>query len=456
LSETNRYFLPYQKRWLEDDSTVKIWEKSRRIGATYVQSYEDVRDIAVGKYPAVWFSSADKSAALEYILYCQRWAKILNYAATDLGEILLDSERDIKAFSIEFANGRRINALSSNPKGFRSKGGKIVLDEFAWHDNQAELWKSAKPAATWGFPIRILSTHHGKGCLFFKFLERAKQGKLRWSVHTTPIQLAVDEGLVDKITGRPTTAEERKQWLDQCEEDAADQATWLEEYCCEAVDEAPAVIPYDQYVFALQDGILWTSTSDLPGDEKVIGDLYAGFDVARKRHLSVIWIDEVLGSVAHTRKVIEMPRMKFKDQKAILWPWLAHPNMRRVCIDEGGLGMQLAEEAQDEFGSYCVEKVTFTNAVKAELAYPLKRQLEDRTKLVPDNRIIRDSFHSVKKIITAAGNERFDADETEETGHADHFWAAALCSHAYSGKRSAPVRILTSGYRFSQSMIRGY
>ena len=57
------FFLPYQVRWLNDKSKVKIWEKSRRIGATYVQSYEDVRDCVKRTVPAVWFSSADESAA---------------------------------------------------------------------------------------------------------------------------------------------------------------------------------------------------------------------------------------------------------------------------------------------------------------------------------------------------------------------------------------------------------
>ena len=55
----NKYFMPYQLDWLNDDSPVKIWEKSRRIGATYVQSYEDVRDCVLKKVPSVWFSSAD-------------------------------------------------------------------------------------------------------------------------------------------------------------------------------------------------------------------------------------------------------------------------------------------------------------------------------------------------------------------------------------------------------------
>ena len=31
-------FLPYQVAWLQDDSQIKIYEKSRRIGMTYAQA----------------------------------------------------------------------------------------------------------------------------------------------------------------------------------------------------------------------------------------------------------------------------------------------------------------------------------------------------------------------------------------------------------------------------------
>ena len=84
------FFLPYQLRWLNDKSKVKIWEKSRRIGATYVQSYEDVRDCVYKRVPAVWFSSADESAAREYIDYCEQWTKLFNVAAKSLGEVIID------------------------------------------------------------------------------------------------------------------------------------------------------------------------------------------------------------------------------------------------------------------------------------------------------------------------------------------------------------------------------
>ncbi|QIP33232.1 hypothetical protein HAV35_13745 [Deinococcus radiodurans] len=123
------YFLAYQVAWLNDDSRLKIAEKSRRIGWTYTQAYEDVRDAAKEGGMDVWFSSADLTAAREYIRYVQMWARILNVVATDLGEVVLEGsgESAIKAFVVAFANGKRITALSSNPKGFRSKGARSCL-----------------------------------------------------------------------------------------------------------------------------------------------------------------------------------------------------------------------------------------------------------------------------------------------------------------------------------------
>ena len=243
----NELFLPYQQRWLGDKSKIKVWEKSRRIGATYVQSYEDVMDCFEKKVPAVWFSSSDESAAREYIEYCEYWIKILKIVAKVRGKIIINSEDDLKAFVIEFANGRKIHALSSNPKAFRSKGGKVVLDEFAHHNDAGALWTAAKPCITWGFPLRILSTHNGQTCKFFKFVEDIRQKKSKWSLHTTPIQLAVDEGLVDKITGRQTIEEERQQWLEEERVSCRYSFTWQQEYCCIPIDEATSFLPYELY-----------------------------------------------------------------------------------------------------------------------------------------------------------------------------------------------------------------
>lgn len=450
------FFLPYQIRWLKDESRIKIWEKSRRIGASYVQAYEDVRDCVTKKYfrknkpLSVWFSSADLSAAKEYILYCKEFATLFQEIATDLGEIIIDPEKDVKAFCIEFRNGARIHALSSNPTQFRSKGGKVILDEMAHHDNQDELWKAANASAfIWGYPIRILSTHNGQNCKFFKFIEKVKKGELDWSLHTTSIQMAVDEGLADKIFERELTKEERQEFLESVRKNAGDEITWTEEYCCIAVDEATAFLPYDLIDACESDNVL------CPLD-KTTGDLYLGFDIARKKHLSVITVFEKLGDVKYTRNIIELKNMKFSHQEEVLYKILGHKRLRRACIDQTGIGMQLAEKAQDKFGKHKVEGITFTGAMKEELAYNLYTTFEDRKIRNPKDQLLREDLHSVRKVPTKSGNVRFDVDSSDTDGHADRFWSIALANHAV-GKSKGGARYFTSRRkRESYNLLRGY
>jgi phage FluMu gp28-like protein len=431
--------------WLKDDSLIKIMEKSRRIGATYIQSYEDVRDTVTKKVSSVWFSSADESAAREYIGYAEQWVKLFNTTAKYLGQIVLDSDKDIKTFSIEFANGARINALSSNPKAFRSKGGKVVLDEFAWHEQQDRLWAAARPCITWGYPMRILSTHNGKSCRYYKFIEDIKRGQLNWSLHSIPIQRAVKEGLVDKIIGRKATEEEKEGWIDEQRKSCVDAHTWLQEYCCVPVDETSAFLTYEMIQGCERDGLL---------DEEIKGDLYIGMDIGRKKDLSVIWGLEKLGNSKFTRIYKVLEKAPFKYQREVLFEILKNKNLRRCCIDATGLGMQLAEEAQDAFGKYTVEAVTFTNPLKEELAYNLRIAFEDKSVLIPPLLEVREDLHSVKKITSASGNIRFDTTEKTD-GHSDRFWALALSNYA-SLNSSGDFHPISRGKRKMAELAKGY
>ncbi len=447
-----RYFLPYQGRWLKDKGPVKIWEKSRRIGATYVQSYEDVKDIISPKknIPAVWFSSADESAAKEYIEYAAKWTKLYNVAAQSLGQVVIDSERDIKAFVIAFANGKKIHALSSNPKAFRSKGGKVVLDEFAWHEDQPGLWAAARPCITWGFPLRILSTHNGKSCLFYQFVEAVKKQKKNWSLHTTPIQLAVEEGLADKIMKRELTPSEREAWTAEQRDNCFDEHTWLQEYCCVPVDETAAFLTYEMI------GACELDDATKPLSE-IEGDLFVGMDIGRKKDLSVIWGLEKLGMGRYTRFVKVLEKAPFYMQREALFGILSHKNLRRACIDATGIGMQLAEEAQDKFGRFRVEQVTFSLKTKEELAYTARTSFEDRLVYIPPDPLIREDLHSVRKISTASGNIRFDVASTERLdSHADRFWALALALHAAGSQDSGPVYATSRKRLEANDLIGGF
>ena len=423
------YFLPYQVRWIQDQSRLKIAEKSRRVGWTYVQSYEDVKDAVRADEPMdVWFSSADMSAAREYIRYCEQWTRVFKVAAESLGEVVIDREDDIKAFVIEFASGKRIHALSSNPTGFRSKGGKVILDEFAKHQQQDELWQAAMPTITWGFPLRIISTYNGKSNRYYRMVEDARKGN-RWRLHSTNIVQAVDEGLADKILKRKLTPQERQDWLDELRENAGDEETWQQEYMCNPVDEATAWLSWD-----LIEGCVDKSA----GIPKLYegGLCYVGMDIARRRNLTVIWVNERLGDVLWCREVVSLKNATFKEQDAKLDEVMRRYKVAKLCIDQGGMGERSTEEYIDLYGHYRTEGIIFSAPVKQVLAVEGKQRFEDRLIRIPDDKAIKAAHHAVRKFTTVAGNARFDADDDSEVGHADEFWANMLSIHAAMGNKN--------------------
>jgi phage FluMu gp28-like protein len=419
--QVDTFFLGYQKNWLQDDSRLKIWEKSRRIGATFCQAYEDVIDASTDDGMDVWFTSADESAAKEYIRYCAFFARILNIAANDLGEQVIDNEKDIKALVIELSTGRRIHGLSSNPTAFRSKGGKLVIDEFAFHKDPDALWKAAAPVVTWGYPVRILSTYNGTGNRYYRMVEDAKKGN-KWSLHTTTIVRAVQDGLVSKMLGRPANDDEKATFLQECRDIAGDDETFNQEYMCIPVDEATAWLTWT---------LIGQNEHKDAGKSELYagGDCYVGMDIGRHRDLTVIWILERVGDVLWTREIVSMKKAKFASQLKELARVMDQYRVRRVCMDETGMGMKMVEDAKDAHGDLIVEGVTFTSVTKQHLASIIKENFEDKVCRIPVDQAIRNSHHAVRKMTTAAGNPRFDADRTE-VGHADEFWAHALAQHA--------------------------
>lgn len=474
------YFLAYQEAWLKDQSRMKIAEKSRRIGWTYVQAYEDVRDAAKSREEGgldIWFTSADISAAREYVRYCKQWAELFGIAAKDLGEIVLDAEDDVKALSIEFASGFRINALSSNPKGFRSKGGKVVIDEFAFHDQADELWKAAAPTILWGFPIRVFSSHNGKSTRFYRMVEEARRKGSKWSPHRVTLEDAIEDGLVGRILGKPgdrATPEEIAEFIQETKEIAGDEETYQQEYMCNPQDDKTAYISW-AHIYAnesddvplplaiyggepparMPGNVIAQGVNDIPiedyqhraGSISSLGWSYTpnstsryflGVDIGRKKDLTVMWLAEELGDVLWARVILELHGVKFRHQfkhlQALLEltpPHKRTPVVRRCCIDATGMGMQLAEDAQEDYGEHRVEAVTFSVPVKQELATSLKRKFEDRALRNPPDPATRADLSSVKKTTTAAGNVRFEGESGDS--HADRFWALGLMAHAAGG-----------------------
>ena len=134
------YFLPYQQRWIVDDSPLKIYEKSRRVGITYATSYRANRKCLrepQGSSFVQWVSSRDDLTAKEFITdYVAKWAKESNAIARGLDGSnveVVDEKHGITAYVVRYNNGARICSLSSNPLAFAGKGGDILLDEMDLH-----------------------------------------------------------------------------------------------------------------------------------------------------------------------------------------------------------------------------------------------------------------------------------------------------------------------------------
>lgn len=144
-------FLPFQSAWIKDNSRLKLMEKSRQIGLSWSSAYACVeRTAAQSAQHDQWVSSRDDLQARLFIEDCKLWAGVMNMAAKDLGEVVLDEKARLSAYVLEFANGKRIHSMSSNPDAQAGKRGGRVLDEFALHPDPRKLWSIAYPgAATW-------------------------------------------------------------------------------------------------------------------------------------------------------------------------------------------------------------------------------------------------------------------------------------------------------------------
>lgn len=450
-------FLPYQVAWLEDKSQIKLYEKSRRIGMTYAQAFEDVLDAAVyGKYN-VWFSSNNITNAREYIDYCKKYAAALNAVIKSETQTEILDENEANTFVIQFKNGKKITALSSSPNQLHGKGGKIVLDEFARRDNELEVWEAASPAAlVWGFPIRIISTHRGKQSVFYSFVKRLERGELTWSHHKTTFTDAVRQGLADKSLHKKCTAEEQNEYIEKIRVSVGDTGIWDQQFMCLPQDENSTFLSYPMLEAAGRAELL--SLEEL----RNCNELYGGLDVARKINFSLLWINEkVTSTLFITRYIYAIQGVEFpKQEQKIAEILYALPNLRRLCIDATGMGIGLTDYLQEDFGKARVEGVNFSAAIKEVMAFRMKKQLEDRSFLIPPGQKVYDDFQLVKQDVTASGNIRLSAG-TKDDSHADYFWGAALALEASADGGYVPPEVHVAQMtnqlsRRLDEMLRGF
>jgi len=453
----------YQVRWVNDKSRFKIGCWSRQCGKSFSTSLEAVVDCWENAGATWVFLSAGERQSKELIRKAKMHATSIDMAIESIETDYFAGDTIYKMLEINFPNGSRIIGLPANPDTAVGWSANILLDEFSKHKDSYEIWKAMYPTVTRGYKVRVISTFKGKQNKFYDLFYATKTlqifegmkstyvgDKGGWSKHLVNIEQAVEMGLALKDDkGKACDLEDLRIAL-------ADDDIWKEDFMCEASEESTSFITHDM-ITACENHTLTATPSWVPelinsaqdayAKDKInvrifglpdIGkNLYLGFDVARSRDFSVIWIDQKRGEILSTVAIIAMKNFPFTVQETILLSII--PHVERACIDRGLIGMNLTEKAIDKYGGHRVEGVDFNQKYKERMAFDLRQNLEDRKSEMPIDKDIRASFRSVKKYNTTTNYARFDAERTDKTGHADHFWAKALAVLAASGPVSGPV-----------------
>jgi phage FluMu gp28-like protein len=458
--ERESYFLPYQEAWIADNSTLKLAEKSRRVGFTFASSYRMFRKCMMRPGLTQWVSSKDQLTARELITdYIAKWCKLSNIIAEGLyGDNIqvIDPEKNITAFVCVFPNGSRIVSLSSNPAAFAGKGGDVFLDEVDLHLDSATLIDMAIPCIMWGNQLEAVSAYKVNGTKetpWAKMIAKAKEGDNPQgaSLHTVTIDDGIDQGLVEKInsvSGSDMTRQEfRKKMRSLCRSLAA----WESQFLCIVQDAGGKLIPISKItpceMSAADLALMIAKYSNAPR--------FGGYDVARKQHASAWHEYAQIGNGLYLADRQTWHDASFDDQEAWIKSRMADrnkPRISRMAMDATGLGMQMAERMADKFPGR-VDQVNLESHRRTELCVMLADRFENQRIFLPEDDQLRADMSgplraaakngALRIIVPAFDYQNKDTGETE-TSHCDEFMAAVLANSAADvGASGSDFEIIT-------------
>ncbi|BCB62268.1 hypothetical protein HaloA020_29690 [Halomonas sp. A020] len=423
--------LPYQKAWIEDDSDLKIAEKSRRTGLTWGEAADAVLSASSAKAAGGtnhFYVGSNKDMAIEFIDACAMWAKAFNRAASHIQEELYhDEDKDILTFNIHFSSGFKIQALSSRPSNMRGRQGNVTIDEAAFHDQLAEVLKAALALTMWGAKVRLISTHNGVENLFSELIQDSRAKKKRYSVHRITLDNACEQGLYKRICqvrGKPWTPEAEEEWKANLLKDTATREDALEEYYCvpkagggaylsRAMIEArmvdAPVIRYEgsaefnavpEHYRALEIDA-WCQEQLLPLLDKLDPKLAHCFgeDFGRSGDLTVIAPMAITQQlVRQVPFLVELRNVPFKQQEQVLFFIVDRlPRLQGGALDGRGNGQYLAEQAAERYGSI-VEVIMLSQSWYLNNMPPFKAAFEDELITLPRDSQVVDDLRALQVI----------------------------------------------------------
>ena len=417
----NAFFLPYQQKWIQDNSRIKIMEKSRQIGLSWATAYRVLRNAMSLPRTHYWICSRDKQQAQLFLKDCQGFAQIFNQASQQK----MLNKKNYGCSIIRLNNGSTLTILSSNMNAQAGKRGSRILDEFALHDNPEGLYNIAYPGITWGGQLEIISTHRGYNNFFNKLIMEVRNGENSKgiSLHRVTLTDALEQGFLQKLKQK-LPPEDPRQNMDEgdyynfIKNSCASEKSFLQEYMCQPMDDDNAFLAFEALEGCFyQTDNQWRNCSH--------GPLFMGVDLARTQDLSVFTIIEKLNDLYFLRELRCLQNARFDEQEAVFDMLFSSLHIQKVCIDQTGIGRQFLERAQTRFGAATIQGIQFTKKTKEELAYNLKSHIDRHTLRIPRDEAL------IKDLLSLRINESYQLEAPHnKSGHADRFWAIALALKA--------------------------
>jgi len=395
---------PYQRRWLADKSRFKIGMFARQTGKTFTTTLEIVNDCVeaelCGRRVRWVILSRGERQALEAM------NEGVRRHLTAYGILHEALSYECRANEVVLPGGSRITALPANPDTARGFSANVFLDEFAFHQDSAAIWRALFPVVSKpGLKLRITSTPNGRNNRFHSIWTGEDQ---IWSRHRTDIHQAVSDGLDRDIP-----------LLRQA---LGDEDAWRQEYELEFLDEASAFLDFDT-IIGCED--------PLAGKPALYqgGPCWIGNDIARRQDYWVAWVVEEVGDVLWTREIVTLRNASFAVQDAELARLLAAYQVRHVAMDQTGMGEKPVEDARARYPGR-VTGVHLAGQTRLSVATIAKQVFETRRLRIPaGDPDLRADLGKLKKITSEAGIPRLTA-ERDGTGHADRLWACFLALSA--------------------------
>ncbi|MBU0969201.1 MAG: terminase family protein [Proteobacteria bacterium] len=457
--------LLYQNKWTNDESQVKWWEKSRRIGASFCDAADSALKAAKKESEGgmdCFYLSYNKDMTAQYVKDVAFWAKKLNLVCSEFEEIIIkDEDKDINIYQVRFASGHIVQGLPSIPKSLRSKQGKVTIDEAAFVEDLKAILKAAIAMLMWGGQVCVISTHDGDENEFNQKIEDIRAGKLSYALHRTTLDDALEQGLYRAIcerAGREYSKEAEDKWKAELIEQYGDDAD-EELFCIPSMGtggyftrpQIKACMKKDIPVITYSQKDEWEELPDEVREEETrewleenIAPLlealdpdrktWIGEDFARDQNLTVIWPgQEKEDANIRVPFGLELFNIPFRQQEQILFYVLdGLPCFQGGAMDARGNGQALAEYAMQRYSPDRIHRIKASDSWYGRWFPAYKATIQDQAMDMPQSADVIEDHRAVKKIkgIPKIAEAQAKDKKSKKKRHGDSAIAGVMLNYA--------------------------